>query len=352
MQDHGLNQAGKGPALLPRRGHGKRVVAVTGAASFLGRELIRRLEADRRYTKVLAIDLRKPAVPLAKTQHHRIDLTLPSADGDLAALWTREQVDTVVHAAFLSTPTHSATWAHELEVIGTMYVLNACGAARVRKLVLSSTTLCYGARPDNPNFLDERHELRGHPRSRFVTDKLEAERLTQRFAGENRDTVVTILRSAATLGPTIGNFASRFFARPVCPVLMGYDPLLQLLHESDAVDGFELAVRLDRPGAYNLVSPGVLPYSTILALMGRLPLPMPTFFAYPLSRALWLTQAFDSPPSFLDLLRYLCVADGAKAERELGFRPRYDIRATILDFLGLLPESERPRRALAGEGRA
>ena len=43
------------------------IVAVTGAYSFIGAEVIRALEQDPRYRKVLAIDIRKPTQPLAKT---------------------------------------------------------------------------------------------------------------------------------------------------------------------------------------------------------------------------------------------------------------------------------------------
>src|SRR5215813_4790411 len=93
---------------------GERVVAVTGAYSFLGSELIKRLEEDRRYYKVLAIDIRKPAFALTKTQFHRVDLTLPIADAELAQILSREGVGTFVHAAFLSSPTHNSAWAHEL----------------------------------------------------------------------------------------------------------------------------------------------------------------------------------------------------------------------------------------------
>ena len=71
------------------------------------------------------------------------------------------------------------------------------------------------------------------------------------------------------------------------------------------------------------------------ALLGRVPLPMPHFVARGVFRALWATQLADAPPPFLDHLRYLCVADGTRARRELGFRPRYDVRRTLLDFLGV-----------------
>src|SRR5262245_9678150 len=168
------------PAEQPRaaRPHDpdQRVAAVTGACSFVGAELIRRLEEDRRYYKVVAIDIRKPAFPLTKTQFHKIDLTAPTADAELAVVLRREGVETLVHAAFLSSPTHNAAWAHELESIGTVHVLNAASEIKLRKFVLSSTTLVYGAHPLNPNFVSEDHELRGNPRSRFIKDKVEAEK--------------------------------------------------------------------------------------------------------------------------------------------------------------------------------
>lgn len=323
-----------------------RCVAVTGARSFVGGEIIKRLEEDRRYARVLAFDLRKPDFPLEKTQFYKIDLTLPTADADMAAILQREQVDTFLHAAFLAHPTHAAAWAHELEDIGTMHVLSACAETRVRKFVLASTTLVYGASPRNPNFLGEDHELKGHPRSRFINDKVGAEKQVRKFRQENPNTIVTVLRVAPTLGPTVQNWITRFFSRPVAPVMMGYDPLLQFVHEQDVIDAFKLVLDDDFAGEFNIVGDGVLPYSTVLALMGKLPLPLPHFLARPLSNALWVTQVFDSPPTMLDYLRYLCVADGAKARRVLGFRPRYDIKATIQDFLGV------DDRAIDAGGRA
>src|SRR4051812_12086260 len=245
----------KKKALVPRPAFDpeQRVVAITGAYSYIGAELVKRLERDRRYYKVLAIDVRKPTFPMHKTQFHKVDLTLPTADADLAAIWKREGVDTVVHAAFLSAPTHAASWAHELESIGTMHVLNAAAECQVRKLIAWSQTVVYGANPLNPNFLSEEHELRGDKsRSRFVREKVEVERQIRRFRAENSDTVVTTLRTATTLGPTIRNFATRFFQRPVAPVLMGYDPLMQFVHERDVTDAFVAAVENDHPGEFNV----------------------------------------------------------------------------------------------------
>ncbi|HEY5935040.1 MAG TPA: hypothetical protein VIU61_10405, partial [Kofleriaceae bacterium] len=109
-------------------------------------------------------------------------------------------------------------------------------------------------------------------------------------------------------------------------------------HEQDAAFALARAVESRCTGAFNIIGKGVLPYTTVLALLGRVPVPMPQLVARQLSKVLWATQLVGSPPSFLDFLLYLCVADGAKARRELGFAPRLSIRRTILDFLGMPPE--------------
>ena len=325
-----------------------RVVALTGVCGSLGLRLLELLEVDRRYVRLHAIDIRRPDLPLTKTAFHRVDLTQPSADADIARVLVDERVDTLVHLAFLSKPTHNGSWAHELEAIGTMHVLNAAAAAGVRKVIVGGLTAVYGANPENPNFLTEQHERRGARAGRFLRDKLEAERLARRFAVENPSTVVSLLRMASVLGPNVDNYVSRYFGRSMVPVLMGYDPLIQLLHHEDAVAALKLSLDADFPGEFNIAGDGVLPLSTALALAGKIPVPLPYGVARPLVKLLWMTQVVDAPPSFLEFLRFLCVVDTSQTKRVMGFSPRYDIRQTITDFAGTgsesMTQSEGPAR--------
>jgi UDP-glucose 4-epimerase len=131
---------------------------------------------------------------------------------------------------------------------------------------------------------------------------------------------------------------TRFLSRPLAPVMMGHDPLMQFVHEQDAAFALQKAVDSHATGAFNIIGKGVLPYTTVLALLGRVPIPMPKLLARQLTKVLWTTQLVGSPPSFLDFLQYLCVADGGKARRELGFAAQFSIKRTILDFGGVAPE--------------
>jgi UDP-glucose 4-epimerase len=166
----------------------------------------------------------------------------------------------------------------------------------------------------------------------FFADKMDAESEAERFGKQQPETVVTVLRTAPVLGPTVKSWVTRYLSRRVVPTMMGFDPLVQFLHEVDAIAAFKLAIDRDTPGVFNIVGDGVLPLSTVIKLAGRAALPLPHTLAEPVTAALWLAQLCEAPPRFLRYLRFLCVADGARARDVMGFRPAYTTREAVLDF--------------------
>jgi UDP-glucose 4-epimerase len=310
-----------------------RVVAVTGAAGFLGRHLVGLLEEDARISRVVAIDVKAPQSVGKRTRSYEVDLTTSAAETRVAEILTAEQVDAIAHLAFLSSPTHATAWSHELESVGTMHVAVAARQAQVRKLVLWSQTWLYGANPSNPNFLTEKHPLRAPTREPYFADKMEAEEQARKLAQRSPGTVVTILRTAPILGPMVSNVFTRYLARKLVPTMMGFDPLVQFLHEADAIAALHLALLRDAPGTFNIVGDGVLPLSTVIKLAGRVALPIPHPLAETMVGLGWIAQLLDAPPSFLKYLRFLCVADAKKARDVMGFRPAYTSREALLDFV-------------------
>lgn len=307
-------------------------VAVTGSDGFFGRALLRALEADDAVERVLALDVRAPFASHPKTTWFKLDLVHPRSAEQLLKLLEGTQV--VVHTAFLSRPTHQGGWAHELETIGTRNVLAAVEAAGVRKLVLRSSTLAYGARADNPAYLPETAPLEGKRQSAFVADKIEAEAQVARYANKLPERVVTVLRFAPLVGPTGDTLATNYLRRKVCPTLLGFDPLIQLVHEEDAIAATaHAAVHVDARGAINVAARGVAPLSRAIAMANRTALPMPGAALRRASEALWTVQLGHFPPGLIDYLRYPCVADLTLMQERLGFEPRYDVRATLETFM-------------------
>ena len=219
------------------------------------------------------MDTQPPRTAGQKTRFYELDLTEPAAEERMAETLGAEGVDTLVHLAFLASPTHAAAFSHELESVGTMHVLNACRRTKVQKLVMWSQTLLYGAHPTNPNFLSEKHPLRARRTEPFLLDKIEAENEVLRFGKPGQGRTVTILRTAPMVGPTVDNFLTRYLSHRAVPTVLGFDPLMQFLHEVDAIAAFRLAVVRDAPGVFNITPDGVLPLGMAIKLAGRAALP-------------------------------------------------------------------------------
>jgi UDP-glucose 4-epimerase len=308
------------------------VIAITGIGSFLGRALVRRLLERSPGIKVVGLDRRRPFRLDPLVHYHNVDLKEPTADSRVADVLTAERAEVVVHAAFRSEPTLDIEMDHELETIGSLHVMNACAAAKVKRLVVASSTMLYGPRPDNPNFLTEGHPLRGHPGSHSVSNRIQVESLLAQWRERHPDTAVTVLRHCWIFGPTYSDHVTRYFARPIVPKLMGYDPLMQFIHEDDCVHAFETATLRDHPGVFNIVGRGVLPLSTILRSAGKRILPMPAPVLYRMASYPSQGQTGDPPEGFYDYLRYLWVADGQRGWDAFG-EPVYTTREAWMSFV-------------------
>jgi UDP-glucose 4-epimerase len=327
------NDTNSAMARARRRG---RSIAISGANTFLGRNLVGLLGEDERVSRIVVVDVENPSTSGPKTSFYDVDLTQPGVDSRLAEILHAEAVDTFVHLAFLESPTQATAFAHELESVGTMRVLLACHKQNIQKLVVGSSVLVYGAHADNPNFLTEDRKLSGMHGAHFIADKIDVEQQVAKYAAEHADASVTVLRMASILGPTVGNFVTKWLSRSLVPTVLGFDPLVQFTHEIDAVAALKLAVDRNVSGVFNIASEGVLPISTVIKLAGRLAVPVPYGLMRRFGALLWVAQVSDAPPPFAALMRFLCVVDCTRARSVLGFRPAYSSRDAVLDFEGAL----------------
>ena len=121
---------------------------------------------------------------------------------------------------------------------------------------------------------------------------------------------------------------------PWAPGLMGFDPMMQVIHEDDAVAALVHAVNKDVSGACNVAATDALPLSKIRGLVGKLPISVFHPFANG-GLALLGTARLDVDrylPIEPDYLRFPWVGDLAHMEQELGFAPRYSAVETLREF--------------------
>jgi UDP-glucose 4-epimerase len=192
---------------------------------------------------------------------------------------------------------------HEINVIGTMNLLAAAGAAgsSVRHIVVKSSTLVYGSAASDPNTFLEDTPRTSSVRNSVERALVEADGLMRDFAEDNPGTRVTVLRFANVLGPHLTTPISRNLSRPVCPSIFGFDPLLQFVEEDDVVRALLHVTQSGIPGLFNVAAEGRLPWSEVATICGTRLVPLSPFSPLKIRP---LARLFDLPPELQDLLRY------------------------------------------------
>jgi UDP-glucose 4-epimerase len=305
-------------------------VLVTGLSSFWGGRVAQALEQRPDVEVVVGLDTRAPRVPLERTEFVRSDTT----HSILARIVRATQVDTIVHAHLIVDSTRaSGRTLHEINVIGTMNLLAAAGAPQspVRKVVLKSSGLVYGANSADPYCFREDMTRTGPARTYVERSLLEVEAFVRDFADDNPHVDVTLLRFANVLGDDIDTPFATALRRPIVPEVIGFDPRVQFVHEDDVVGALMYATTNDIPGIYNVAGDGNLPWSEVCTIVGRRRVPLPFLFTGLAAEPMRMLRIWDMPPEVLDLLRFGRSLDNTRYKRA-GFRYAYTSAGTVEAF--------------------
>jgi UDP-glucose 4-epimerase len=319
---------------------GKRIL-ITGVSRFLGGRLAQRLEQDPEVEYIVGVDLDEPEVDLERTEYVRADIRNPLI---VKVLQTTE-VDTVVHLNIIATPTRvgGRMAMKEINVIGSMQLFAACQKApALRHVVMKSSTAVYGADPRDPALFTEEMGPRSTPKTGYAKDSIEVEQYARDFGRRRSDVAVTVLRFANFMGPEIETPLTRYFSLPVVPTAMGYDPRLQFIHESDAIEVLHRAATQENPGIYNASGDGVVTLSQAIRLVGRIPLPIVLPLISPVAGLVRRLGMVDFATDQLRFLLYGRVADNSRLKERFGFTPSYTTRDALLDYA----RGRRVRRVL------
>ena len=296
-------------------------VLVTGICGRLGRLLTRQLH---RVARVSGIDRREFPERPKDVAHHRLDLRR-SGTRDLLR---SERFDAVVHLGTLHDPRASETTRHDWNVLAFGKLLEYVAQYDVPKLVVLSSADVYGPQPGNPQFLREDAPLQGSRRDGAMRDLVEMDMLAQSFFWKHPATETVILRPCHILGG-VRNAASNYLRLERPLTVLGYDPMVQVIHERDVVTALVKSLRAGVRGIFNLRGPGELPLSRLIARAGRRPRAVPAFAARAGLERLFRLRLSSFPTSELDHVRFVCMVDDRRAKDLLGFRPSYDLEATL-----------------------
>jgi UDP-glucose 4-epimerase len=303
-------------------------VLITGLSTYWGGRLSKALEAEPSIEAIIGVDNEEPSVELERTEYVKVG----AQHALLRRVVEAAEIDTVVDTRLVvDSSTTSPGKAHENNVIGTMNILAACSGedSPVRKIVFKSATHFYGCEQDDPAFFDESMGRPHPPRTPIERDIVEAEASLNEFAEKNPDASVTILRFANVVGPSARTSHMDLFSLPVIPMILGFDPRYQFVHEDDVVHALEHAVKANVPGVYNVAADGVLAFSEVAGLLGKTYAPVLPPWGTGLAAAALRRLGLKIPPEMLNQLRFGRGVDNRRYKAK-GFTYGYTSREAVL----------------------
>ncbi len=288
-------------------------VLVTGGCGYLGTLVVDRLAAAGETT--IAVDIRAPRIPVEGVTYLQGDLR----DLDLAALFTEYAVDAVVHLAAIVEPPKgmSESELEDMEVGGTQRVVDACVAAGVGHLSVTSSGAAYGydARNDG-HLLTEDTPTPGHPEFAYSRHKAAVEELLARARRLHPQVGQLVLRPGTILGAATDNQITALFTGRRILTFRGADSPFTFIWDHDVADVVVAGVRSRRTGIYNLAGDGVMTMRDIARIEGKPVLVVPPAVV---RRALQVMKALGVGrygPEQVDFLLHRPVLDNTRLRRD------------------------------------
>jgi dihydroflavonol-4-reductase len=317
-------------------------ILVTGATGFLGKHLLRRLDAAR--VRVL---VRKPTKGLAKLGVEVVKADVRDGEAVAKALAGVKQVYHL--AGLVSRNADDAHAMYDLHVSGTRNLLAAAHRAKVERVVVASTsgTVAVGNEPDQVFTEDDGYATERVRNWPYYLSKIYQEQLALRFAAENPLEVVIVCPSLL-LGPGDARQSStgdvlRFLTRQIPVVPTGG---LNFVDVRDAADALVLAMARGSSGERYLIGG---PNWTFQEFFGRLErlskVPGPKLHVPRRAQSFGarllegLSRVQGRKPTLdaisVEMAQHFWYVDSAKAKRVLGWDSR-DPTETLIDTIRYL----------------
>lgn len=309
-------------------------VLITGAAGFIGHQLLEELAIQHPGWTLIAADIRPLDNRGLRTNIEPVllDMGRPAQVRACIGGW---KPDAIVHLATVIRPPRDMSEAHlhAIEVGGTQCLVDSAIANGVRQLIVTSSGAAYGYTPENAEWIDEHHPLRGHPHFAYARHKLEIEHLLESARTQHPQLRQLVLRPGSILGKRLNNPITDLFKKRAVLGVRGHSSRFVFIWEQDVVGVIRQGLEEAREGIYNLAGDGALSLAEIAGILGKPYRPLPAMILAGALRLLKPLGLSQYGPEQLDFLRYRPVLSNQRLKDEFGYLPRYSSREAFFAFL-------------------
>jgi UDP-glucose 4-epimerase len=309
-------------------------VLITGAAGFIGSQLLEALAVQHPEWTLIASDIRPLNSQGMRANVEGVLLDIGKRDAVMAAV-AQHKPDAIVHLASVVTPPPGMgeDVLHTIDVEGTRSILQAAVENDVRQLIVTSSGAAYGYYPENAEWIDENDPLRGHDKFAYARHKREVEEMLAQARVKHPELRQLILRPGTILGKRVNNQITDMFKKKSVMGISGCDSRFVFIWDQDVVSIIIRGLEQGCSGIFNLAGDGALSLREIAGVLQKPYRPVPAGllqFALRMLKPLGLTQY---GPEQLDFLRYRPVLANRRLKEEFGYTPRYTSREAFIAFL-------------------
>ena len=302
-------------------------VLITGSSGYVGSLLLAELGARVRagaLGAVVGADVRAPAVVPDGAVFAQHDVR----DDGLAGILRTHGITCVVHLASIVTPGKGSTRAFEysVDVTGTERVIEACLAAGVRRIVVTSSGAAYGYHADNDAWLTEDSPVRGNEAIAYSWHKRLVEEMLARHRMSHPALEQVVLRVGTILGASVNNQITALFEKGRLLAVRGSSSPFVFIHDADLVAILARAVDSPVTGIFNVAGDGVMTIDEIATALGKPVRRVPAWLlhaALSVLHPLGLTRYSAAQVGFI---RYRPVLDNTRLKAVFGYTPRLTSR--------------------------
>ncbi len=309
-------------------------VLITGAAGFIGQQLLNELAVQHPKWTLIAADIRPQTKQGLKMNVEPVLLDISDHQQVLecVAAW---KPDAIVHLASVVTPPRGMSDAqlHAIDVGGTRSIVEAALASKVQQLIVTSSGAAYGYFPENADWIDENDPLRGHDHFAYAKHKREVEELLAHTRRKHPELKQLVLRPGTILGKRVNNQITDMFKKRSVLGIKGSDSRFVFIWDQDVVAIIRKGLDSGAQGIYNLAGDGALSLSEIAGILGKPYRPLPAGLISGALRILKPLGLSQYGPEQLDFLRYRPVLNNRRLKEEFGYQPRYTSREAFMAFL-------------------
>lgn len=307
-------------------------VLVTGAAGYVGRQLIDKLsELHNEGDTIVAMDIK--SIQTDKRKHNVIYIEEDIRSPQIKNIIAQHQIDTVVHLAAIVTPAKNSNreFEYSVDVLGTRNVLEACISQTVGHFITTSSGAAYGYYKDNPEWISETDTLRGNPEFPYSDHKRLIEEMLYEFRKNHSELKQTIFRVGTILGETTKNQITALFERKKILVIKGYHSPFVFIWDQDLINILYRAISAKKEGIYNVAGDGALYPKDIADRLNKKLLIIPYNIIY----AVLLIQKWlainQTDPAQLIFIMFRPVLDNRKLKEDFGYIPQ-KTSSEVFDF--------------------